>query len=297
MEDRLSTHTRAWAAIGTLAAIVTITAAWWSLALWPIGPATPEWFLRTRAVCFGATFNSLPNAGGWLLLIGQPVGLLFLLVAVWGTELREGFALAMRRLAGQALTGVVGAVIVVGIGAVVVRVIGWDDRAVSAGPDREIALTLTRVNDEAPAFALIDQRGQTLTLDAFRGRPVLVTFAYAHCQTVCPVVIADVLAAQRQLTDRSPAVVVVTLDPWRDTPSRLNAIAEDWRMGSDAHLLSGAPEAVERALNAWRVPRIRNDRTGDLSHPAIVYVLGPDGRIAYVVAGNAVAIAAAVRAL
>jgi protein SCO1/2 len=273
MEDRLSTHTRAWTAIGTLAAIVTITAAWWSLALWPIGPATPEWFLRTRAVCFGATFNSLPNAGGWLLLIGQPVGLLFLLVAVWGTELREGF------------------------GAVVVRVIGWDDRAFSAGPDREIALTLTRVNDEAPAFALIDQRGQTLTLDAFRGRPVLVTFAYAHCQTVCPVVIADVLAAQRQLTDRSPAVVVVTLDPWRDTPSRLNAIAEDWRMGSDAHLLSGAPEAVERALNAWRVPRIRNDRTGDLSHPAIVYVLGPDGRIAYVVAGNAVAIAAAVRAL
>ena len=47
----------------------------------------------------------------------------------------------------------------------------------------------------------------------FRGRPVLVTFAYAHCDTICPLVVGDVLAAQRQLTDRSPAVVVVTLDP------------------------------------------------------------------------------------
>jgi protein SCO1 len=153
------------------------------------------------------------------------------------------------------------------------------------------------VNDEAPAFALIDQHGQTVSLDAFRGRPVLVTFAYAHCETMCPLVIEDVLAAQRQLTDHPPAVVIITLDPWRDTPTRLNAIAAGWNMGPTAHVLSGAPDIVERTLNAWRVPRVRNEKTGDLSHPAIVYVLGADGRIAYVVQGNSSAIAAAVRAL
>ena len=156
---------------------------------------------------------------------------------------------------------------------------------------------LTRVNDEAPAFALVDQRGQTISLDRFRGRPVLVTFAYAHCETVCPMVVADVLSAQRQLVDRSPAVVIITLDPWRDTPSRLESIAGGWHMGAETHLLSGAPPVVERALNAWRVPRVRNEKTGDLSHPSVVYVIGLDGRITYVVQGNADTIAAAVHAL
>lgn len=288
---------RAWTAIATLAVIVAITSAWWSLALWRVSPATPQWLLRTRAVCFGTTLNDLPSAGGWLLLIGQPVGLIVLLTAVWGTELREGFVLAMRRAAGQVLVGLLGATVIAGAVAVVVRVTGWDDRAFSAAPDREIATELTRVNDEAPAFALIDQHGQTVSLDAFRGRPVLVTFAYAHCETICPLVIEDVLAAQRQLTDHPPAVVIITLDPWRDTPTRLNAIAAGWNMGPTAHVLSGAPDIVERTLNAWRVPRVRNERTGDLSHPAIVYVLGADGRIAYVVQGNSSAIAAAVRAL
>jgi cytochrome oxidase Cu insertion factor (SCO1/SenC/PrrC family) len=65
----------------------------------------------------------------------------------------------------------------------------------------------------------------------------------------------------------------------------------------EARVLSGAPEVVERVLNAWRIPRARNERTGALSHPSLVYVIGPDGRIAYVVGGNAEVIAAAVRAL
>jgi cytochrome oxidase Cu insertion factor (SCO1/SenC/PrrC family) len=54
---------------------------------------------------------------------------------------------------------------------------------------------------------------------------------------------------------------------------------------------------VDRTLNAWRVPRARNPRTGDISHPSVVYIVDADGRIAYVVTGGAEAISAAVRAL
>ena len=60
---------------------------------------------------------------------------------------------------------------------------------------------------------------------------------------------------------------------------------------------SGSPDTVERVLNAWRIPRVRNPRSGDISHPTVVYVLDADGRIAYVVNGGAEAIAAALRAL
>jgi len=290
-------RTRAWTALGTLAAIVAITGSWWALALWPVGPSVPAWFLRTRAVCFGATPSGLPNAGGWLLLIGQPLGMLAVLGIVWTAEVRAGLALAMSRVAGQMALGIVTAALVAGIGGVAVRVARAGDRPFSVGADREIAAQLTRVNDAAPALSLVDQYGRTVTLDEFRGRPILVTFAYAHCETVCPAVVADVLAAGRRLTDSRPAILIVTLDPWRDTPSRLGAIATAWSVDGDARVLSGPPNVVERALNAWRVPRVRNEKTGDFSHPSVVYVVGPDGRITYVVAGGAETIAAAVRAL
>ena len=45
------------------------------------------------------------------------------------------------------------------------------------------------------------------------------------------------------------------------------------------------------------MPRARNERTGDLSHPSVVYVIGADGRIAYVVNGSEPVIRAAVEAL
>jgi protein SCO1/2 len=223
--------------------------------------------------------------------------MLIVLTAVWSAELRAGLALATRRIVGQVLVGLAGAAILAGLVAAATRVIGANVEAFSPGTDRDLASALTRVSDEAPALALVDQHGRSVTLTAFRGRPVVVTFAYGHCETVCPLLVNDVLAAQRRLPDRPPVVIVITLDPWRDTPTRLESIAADWNMGSETHLLSGEPALVERTLNAWRVPRVRNEKTGDLSHPAVVYVIGPDGRIAYVLQGNADAIAAAVRAL
>ena len=293
----MSPSGRAWTAVGALAAILAITASWWALALWPVGSGAPDWVLLTREVCFGSTEDGLPNAGGWILLIGQPLGLAALLAAVWGTELRAGLGLVTARVAGQLVVGIVAASIVAGLWGVVVRVRDAGQEPFSAGADRDIAAQLTRVHQAPAPLALVDQSGQEVTLDAFLGRPVVVTFAFAHCETVCPLIVSDALAAQQRLENARPVLLVVTLDPWRDTPSRLQAIAKQWGLGTDAHVLSGPPEIVERTLNAWKVPRVRNEKTGDLTHPPIVYVIGADGRITYAVGGNADAISAAVRAL
>jgi cytochrome oxidase Cu insertion factor (SCO1/SenC/PrrC family) len=283
-------------AVAALAAIGVVTASWWILALWPVPPASPAWLLRTREVCFGSTADDLPTAAGWLLLVGQPIGMLLLLAAVWWRELRAGLARMLAQTAGQLTAGIVLALAVAGIAAVVVRVR-------TAGVDRFPASTadpaaqLTRVNDAAPALSLTDQHGRVITLASLRGRPAIVTFAFAHCETVCPLIVSDVLSARRRLESPRPEILIVTLDPLRDTPGRLPTIADAWQLDDDAHVLSGEPDDVERALNAWRVPRTRNQRTGDISHPSIVYVVGPDGRITYVVSGGADVIAAAVRAL
>lgn len=296
MADRIESAVRTWAPLAALGAIIAVTASWWALALWPAGNGAPEWVLRTRDVCFGSTAENLPNAAGWLVLVGQPAGMLGLLVAVWGEDVRAGLARAMARTSGQLAIGVISAALVAGLCGVVVRVrtAGQEPFATGAA---DVAAHLNRISDPAPALSLTDQHDREVSLELFRGRPVIVGFAFAHCQTVCPLIVSDVLAAHRRLEGIRPAVLIVTLDPWRDTPSRLPTIARAWGLAGDAHVLSGQPDAVERTLNAWRVPRTRNQKNGDILHPSIVYVVGADGRIAYVLNGSADAIAAAVRAL
>jgi protein SCO1 len=292
----LTAGARARTALGALAAIVAITASWWALALWPTADA-PTWVLRTRETCFGTAATGLPDAGGWLALVGQPLGMLAALLAVWGTEVRNGLRATMRFVAGQLAVGVVGAALLAGVLGVVVRVRDADARPFASSPTEALAGQLNRLNDAPKPFALVDQHGRTVTLEQFRGKPVLVTFAYAHCETVCPLLVSEVLGARDRLGARAPAVLIVTLDPWRDTPSRLPSIAERWGATGDAHVLGGSPEEVERVLNAWRIPRARNERTGDVSHPSVVYVVGADGRIAYVVTGSEPLVRAAVEAL
>jgi protein SCO1/2 len=296
MEDWMSDSARARIAVGALAAILAITASWWALALWPAGTTAPEWVLRTREVCFGTNPDGLPEAGGWILLIGQPIGMLALLVSIWPRELRAGFTALLAHLPGQLAIGAVAAAIVAGIlgTGVRVRTAGLEPFSVGGA---DLARQLTRVNDAPAALALTDQTGAEITLESFRGRPVLVTFAYAHCETVCPRIVDDVLEARLLESAADPAVIIVTLDPWRDTPSRLPTIAQGWSLGGMAHVLSGDPERVERTLNAWRVPRVRNESTGAIAHPSVVYVIDRNGRIAYVVSGDARTIVAAIRAL
>src|SRR5512134_849319 len=137
-------------ALGALAAIVAVTAAWWALALWPLTTAAPEWVLRTREVCFGATRHSLPDAGGWILLVGEPVGLVAVLVVIWGDALREGLAAALARPAGRVILA--GAILAVagGIGAAarLVAQVGGEPFAVRTPRDVAEAVAAGRVDDK-----------------------------------------------------------------------------------------------------------------------------------------------------
>lgn len=288
-------------ALTALALIILITASWWALALWPLTAEAPEWLARTRYVCFGASVGGLPDAGGWILLIGQPLGMVLLLLMVWGEDTRAGMSRLLARTTGQITVGVIAAVLVAAVGSVVLRVREVNSEPFDPNPATSLAQQLTRINDVPPALSLVNQSGDTVGLDRYHGRAVLVTFAFAHCETVCPLIVNDVLSARDKIaaTDpvRTPAVIVVTLDPFRDTPSRLPSIAKQWGLTGDAHVLSGSIEDVERTLSKWRIPRIRNERTGDLSHPTMVYAIGPNGRITYVVTGGSDQIVAAVRAL
>jgi len=85
--------------------------------------------------------------------------------------------------------------------------------------------------------------------------------------------------------------VVITLDPWRDTPARLPHLARQWGLEGVGHVLGGSVEQVEAALDGWSVARRRDPRTGEITHPALVFLVDAGGRIAYASNGSPEAIA------
>ncbi|MBA3854784.1 MAG: hypothetical protein C0503_10220 [Gemmatimonas sp.] len=266
-----------------LAAILAISAAWWALALWPLEPTAPEWLLRTREICFGSTHSGLPHAGGWLLLIGEPIGLIGFLVVVWGQELRADLRRIRAHTAGGFTMAVVAILVVSGLFASVRRVAaasgaGAEPFALNAAlPERGAAL--------APALSLIDQSGQAVSLAQFSGRWVMVTFAFGHCEDICPVIVEH---ARRARADEGAAdipIFVVTLDPWRDTPDRLDFIANAWELHGEDRVLSGSVEIVNATLDRWRIARVRDENTGMIAHGSTIVLVDPQGREAWRVEG------------
>lgn len=261
-----------------------VTALWWLFAFAPFGVFAPE-LVRAQAVCFGTQPNGLPDTWGWGLLIIAPLSMLGFLLAVWGEALREGLR-GVGRLQPTA-TAVSAAFFVAtafAVGAAFVNAarIEADFAFVDSG---DLAPDYPRMDRPAAALGLIDQRGAVRTLAGEAGMPLVVTFAYAHCATICPAIVhvtrEGVKAAR---ADGIPArLLIVTLDPWRDTPSSLPALANAWELDAEAGdaVLSGTVDDVVAVLKAWDMPFERNEQDGEVSHPALVYVLDAAGRLQY----------------
>ena len=279
------------AALGAVAFLAVVTAAWWAFALWPVPGEAAAWLARARTVCFNVGPSGLPDASGWLLLIGQPIGMFAALMAIWGSAVRAGMRRVAARTSGRVFLAACGLAVLAGLGAAGARVASARSGGAPFALDETLPDTYPRLDRAAPALGLVDQSGARLELAALRGRPALVTFAFAHCEAVCPAIVRQVVEAQRRVREaaegsRAPRVVVVTLDPWRDTPSRLPALAQGYGLGDDAFVLSGSVDEVNALLDRWDVARGRDEKTGDVAHPPLVYVLDAEGRIAFAATGG-----------
>ncbi len=276
-------------AVATLGLILVITAAWWALALWPVSTDVPEWVLRTRAACFGRTASGLPNAGGWILLIGEPIGMLAVLMAAWGSALREELQHLRASFAGKIAIAATGAFVLFGLhaaGTVVANARRAANASLFATQPFSGSYDEARYTEAPPSMMLVDQHGESFSLDALRGNRVIVTFAYAHCETVCPTIVQDLKNARRDAGAADARLVVITLDPWRDVPSRLGTIARQWELGNDDHVLSGPVDDVLQVLDAWGVAHARDTKTGEVAHSSSVVLLDREGRVSYKMSGD-----------
>jgi protein SCO1/2 len=73
----------------------------------------------------------------------------------------------------------------------------------------------------APDFKLRDERGRTVSMKEYRGKPVVVTFLYSHCRDTCPIQAQQIKGALDDLGHDLPALAI-SVDPTGDTPKSVD---------------------------------------------------------------------------
>jgi protein SCO1/2 len=135
---------------------------------------------------------------------------------------------------------------------------------------------------------LRDTAGRPFDLATDPSKPLtLVFFGYTNCPDVCQVVMANIAAAMVRLRPAERAKVAmlfVTTDPHRDTPSVLRSYLD--RFSSSFEGATGSLPAVVKAGRAFDIPVAKGHRLAsggyDVAHGTNVVGLRPDGRAPYV---------------
>jgi protein SCO1/2 len=105
---------------------------------------------------------------------------------------------------------------VLALGAIVLAAGGGDDSDPVAAEDT-FAGALMPEGLPAPDFELENQEGEPVSMRSLRGKPVLVTFLYTHCEDTCPASAQTARGALDDLGHDLP-VLAIAVDPPNDTP-------------------------------------------------------------------------------
>lgn len=103
-------------------------------------------------------------------------------------------------------------------------------------------------------FALIDDDGEAVTAEAYRGKTTLVYFGYTQCPDVCPITLARLGSVINQLDEDvrdEVQVLFVSVDPGRDTPEVLKRYVGAF--GPEFTGLTGEREDIDALTNRYRI--------------------------------------------
>jgi protein SCO1/2 len=121
------------------------------------------------------------------------------------------------------------------------------------------ATNRTTANYAVPDVRLIRQDGAIVNLgeELNDGRPVVLSFIYTSCTSVCPLISHTLSQLQSKLGENAGRVhlMSITIDPEQDTPARLREYAKTFNAGPEWQHYTGtlaASQAVQRAFNVYR---------------------------------------------
>ena len=132
----------------------------------------------------------------------------------------------------------------------------------TGGGDMSFSGTVIEDRRDAPDFRLTDHFGNSASLAGYNeGRVVVLTFLYTYCPDICPIVAHHVKNVYDLLADDAGdvSIVVVSVDPERDTVERAREYSDAWEMAESWAYLVGSEEELAPVWEAYYVSPVSLD--------------------------------------
>lgn len=133
-----------------------------------------------------------------------------------------------------------------------------------------------------PPFTLTSQEDRPVSSDDFPGKALVVFFGYTSCPDICPLILTHLTQAFRLMEEEGERVQVllVTVDPDRDTPERLRRYLRNFHPSFLG--LTGTEEEIRSVAGEFGAyfARVGEGENYTVDHTARSFVLDSEGRIA-----------------
>lgn len=134
-----------------------------------------------------------------------------------------------------------------------------------------------------PEFSFIDQNGNTVTNEDFKGQIYIANFFFTRCPTICPQMAVHLAEIQKRFAHRDDFKIIShTVDPVHDSVEVLKAYAakvhadeRNWQFvtGTKEHL-------YEVAMNGYFAPASEDEAAaGGFLHSELLFLIDRNGHI------------------
>ncbi len=133
-------------------------------------------------------------------------------------------------------------------------------------------------------FTLEDQNGQEFHLKDHRGQIILLFFGYLACPDVCPTTLSKLARVYKLLEDKGEKVltVFISVDPERDTPSKLKEYLEYFKVKSIG--LTGTKAQVDEVAALYGASYEKVYTQGKdylMNHSDYLYLIDGEGKVCH----------------
>ena len=146
--------------------------------------------------------------------------------------------------------------------------------------DREISSSQSMAEIGGP-FLLTGSDGEPFSSERLAGRPYALFFGFTNCPDVCPTTLARLARLRKQIGkgDEAFAIVLVTVDPERDTPAAMARYAG--LFGTPVIALTGSIPAIEGIKKLFGITSEKVSQTGggySVDHTATTFLIDAMGK-------------------
>jgi protein SCO1/2 len=104
----------------------------------------------------------------------------------------------------------------------------------------------------APVFTLADQHGHRVSLRAYRGRVIVISFLYPTCGPTCVLVAQQIRGALDRLRRPAP-VLLISAEPAADSPANVARFLTQVSLDGRVEYLSGTRRQLEGVWRSYRI--------------------------------------------